>query len=232
MKRSVMVMGLVLFLVVVLTAGVHSAQKPITKGGATARSVKRPDFTIEKIYLTKDCRVAVVFKNLGAGWGGDGKWKYDAAKNLKNPGGTFTYVSNLKVSGAAAITAVIDHEHAVAETNEGNNNRQVRLTCKARSKQSGSTKAIDGHEVIELWHAMIAEMFGFEINIVGDDGGSDGGSGGQDGGSGGQDGGLCCIQRCMLLHNNRPGSMNDCRCNLCVPTGQCEDLPGLCPSHN
>ena len=119
MKRSAIVVGLVIMLTVVLAAGISFAQQPGQRGR------KLPDFSIEKIYLTKDCRVAVVVKNLGAGWGGDAIWKFEAAKKLENPGGTFTYVSNLRVSGAAAIKAVIDHGHAVAETNEGNNSREV-----------------------------------------------------------------------------------------------------------
>src|SRR4030043_579174 len=107
MKRLVGVMGLIVFLTVVLTAGVLFAQQP---------AGKLPDFTIEKIYLTKDCMVAVVVKNLGpgpvpdevwtvhkpksagvylykngTGWGGASIWKFDPTKNLKNPGGTATY---------------------------------------------------------------------------------------------------------------------------------------------
>jgi hypothetical protein len=162
MKRSVMVMGLVLFLAVMLTAGVLSAREPITKGGATAPpgsapQGRLPDFTIDKIYLTKDCRVAVVVKNLGpgvvpdevwtvhtpksagvylyrngTGWGGASIWKFDPAKNLKAPGGTATYTSTLQVTGSAAIKAVVDLWNVVAETNEGNNSLEVKLACEAQ----------------------------------------------------------------------------------------------------
>lgn len=158
MKRLAVVMGLVIFLVVVLTAGVLSAREPMTKGGAAAPTGRLPDFTIEKIYLTKDCRVAVVVKNLGpgpvpdtvwtvhtpksagvylyrngTGWGGGTIWKFDPAKNLKTPGGTATYVSKLQVSGTATIKAVVDLWNVVAEANEGNNSLEVKLTCEAET---------------------------------------------------------------------------------------------------
>jgi len=159
MKRSTRVMGLVLCLVVVLTAGVLSAREPM-KGGAaappgSAPPGRLPDLTITKIYLVKDCRVAVEVKNLGpgivpdevwtvhtpksagvylyrngTGWGGGSIWKFDPAKNLKSPGGTATYVSKLKVSGTAAIKAVVDLWNVVPEANENNNKVEKKLTCK------------------------------------------------------------------------------------------------------
>jgi len=146
MKRSAFVMGLVFCLAVVLAAGSIFAQQ---KAG------RLPDFKIEKIYLTKDCRVAVVVKNLGpgyvpddvwtvhhpksagvylyrngTGWGGGSIWKFDPAKNLQKPGGTATYVSKLKVSGTAAIKAVVDLWDVVTEANENNNKVEKKLTCK------------------------------------------------------------------------------------------------------
>jgi len=158
MKRSAMVMGLVLFLAVVLTAGVLSAREPVTKGGATAPQGRLPDLTIDKIYLTKDCRVAVVVKNLGpgpvpdtvwtvhhpksagvylykngTGWGGASIWKFDPTKSLKAPGGTATYISTLHVPGAAAIKAVVDLWNVVVEANEGNNSLEVKLACEAQT---------------------------------------------------------------------------------------------------
>lgn len=126
-----------------------------------AQTKRLPDLTVEKIYLTTDCNVAVVVKNLGpghvpdevwtvctpqsagvylykngAGWGGAGIWKFDPAKNLQKPGGTATYVSKLKISGTKTITAVVDLWKVVAEANEGNNKHTARLTCEAQSGQS------------------------------------------------------------------------------------------------
>jgi hypothetical protein len=147
MKRLAGVIGLVVVLAIVLVQGALFAQQP---GG------KLPDFTIEKIYLTKDCHVAVVVKNLGpglvpddvwtvhkpksagvylykngTGWGGGPIWKFDSAKNLKSPGGTETYVSTLKVTGTAGIKAVVDLWSVVTEANEGNNSLETKLSCKS-----------------------------------------------------------------------------------------------------
>jgi hypothetical protein len=152
MKRSAMVMGLVMLLAVVLAAGT-----------IFAKTKRLPDLTINKIYLTKDCHVAVVVKNLGpgyvpdevwtvhtpksagvylyrngTGWGGASIWKFDPAKNLQKPGGTATYVSKLQVSGTAAIKGVVDLWNVVTEANEGNNSLEVKLTCKAQSAHAAS----------------------------------------------------------------------------------------------
>jgi hypothetical protein len=149
MKRSVGVIGVVVFLAVVLAAGVIFAQQP---------AAKLPDFTIDKIYLTKDCMVAVVVKNLGpgpvpdavwtvhtpksasvylykngTGWGGATIWLFDPAKNLKAPGGTATYTSTLKVTGAAAIKAVVDLWNVVPEANEGNNSLETKVACEVQT---------------------------------------------------------------------------------------------------
>ena len=80
MKRSALLMGLVVCLVVILAAGTLFAQQPVKQGGAAAPETKKPpkrklpDLTITKIYLVKDCRVAVVVKNLGPGIVPDEVW--------------------------------------------------------------------------------------------------------------------------------------------------------------
>ena len=151
MKKSKRVVNWGIFVMVLLTAVIIVSQQPVQKCMAATRL---PDLTIDKIYLTKDCRVAVVVKNLGpgyvpddvwtvhtpkstgvylyrngTGWGGDPIWKFDPAKNLQKPGGTATYVSKLKVSGTAAIKAVVDLGNVVPEANEGNNRLELKLTC-------------------------------------------------------------------------------------------------------
>jgi hypothetical protein len=163
MKKSVLLIGLFICLVVVLSAGTLFAQQPGKPGkpvGETTSEQKKPpqkrlpDLTIDNIYLTKDCRVAVVVKNLGpgivpdevwtvhtpksagvylyrngTGWGGSSIWKFDPTKNLQRPVGTATYVSKLKVSGTQRIKAVVDHWDMVTEAREGNNSLELRLTC-------------------------------------------------------------------------------------------------------
>src|SRR4030043_1522228 len=121
MRTSAGVTGLVVLLAIVMATGILFAQQP---------EGKLPDLKIEKIYLTKDCKVAVEIKNLGpgpvpdevwtvhtpksagvylykngAGWGGGAIWKFDPAKNLKSPGGIATYISTLKITGTAGIKA-------------------------------------------------------------------------------------------------------------------------------
>ncbi len=156
MKRSAKLMGLVVFLAVVLTGVTLFAQQPGRKGGTTAPAVGRlPDLTVERIYLVKDCRVAVRVKNLGPGivpdevwtvhtpksagvyfyingkgWGGASIWKFDPTKKLQKPGGTATYVSKSKVSGSATIKTVVDLWNVVTEKNENNNSLEKKLICK------------------------------------------------------------------------------------------------------
>ena len=144
MKRSVLFIGLTVFILMMFSFGSVFAQRPATKGEGKAKRLC--DLTIRDIYLTKDCRVAVVVKNLGPGpvpndvwtvhtpksagvylyingkkWGGASIWKFDPAKNLQPPGGTATYVSTLKVAGTASITAKVDLWNVVPEGSETNN---------------------------------------------------------------------------------------------------------------
>jgi hypothetical protein len=123
--------------------------------GVVAQLEKLPDLTVEDITLNKECFVVVTVKNNGPGavpdavwtehtpdsssvylyingkkWGGETIWHFDTAKNLKNPGGTATMTSNLKVTGAATIEADIDLTHKVKETDEKNNAMKKELTCK------------------------------------------------------------------------------------------------------
>lgn len=154
MKKSTRVVNWGSVVMVMLTAVIIVSQQPIQKCVAATRL---PDLTIEKIYLTKDCHVATVVKNLGpgyvpddvwtvhhpksagvylykngTGWGGGSIWKFDPAKNLQKPGGTATYVSKLQVSGTAGIKAVVDLWDVVAEANETNNSLKLKLTCEAQ----------------------------------------------------------------------------------------------------
>lgn len=115
-----------------------------------------PDLIIEDISLDNQCNVLVKVKNNGpgkvpdsvwtehkpdsssvylskdgTGWGGATIWKFDPGKALQAPGGTATYTSTLKISGAAKITATVDHTKQVAETNENNNKKTKTLRCRA-----------------------------------------------------------------------------------------------------
>lgn len=152
MKRSVKFIALTVFILIMFAGGSIFAQQPLTRGPAKAQRLC--DLTIADIYLVKDCRVAVVVKNLGPGpvpndvwtvhtpksagvylyingnkWGGGTIWGFDSAKHLQPPGGKATYVSTLQVTGTASIKAVVDLWNVVTEGSETNNKRTERLTC-------------------------------------------------------------------------------------------------------
>jgi subtilase family serine protease len=122
----------------------------------TGMAVDLPDLTIEDISLDEYCRVVVKAKNNGPGavfdevwtdhkpdstaiklyvdgraWGGETIWLLDPQRNLRNPGGTVVFSSNLKVSGTQEIRATIDATRQVKEKDETNNERKIALTCEA-----------------------------------------------------------------------------------------------------
>ena len=117
---------------------------------------KKPDLVVDNISLNKDCKVVVKVRNVGQGrvpdavwtvhkpkssgiylsingkgWGGSTIWNFDSGKDLKNPGGTAIYTSNLKVTGTAIVKAKIDYTNQINESNETNNARKQRLSCRA-----------------------------------------------------------------------------------------------------
>lgn len=122
----------------------------------TGMAVDLPDLTVADISLDDQCRVVVKAKNNGPGavfdevwtdhkpdstaiklyvdgraWGGETIWLLDPQKNLRNPGGTVVFSSNLKVSGTQEIRATIDGTRQVKEKDESNNELKMALTCKA-----------------------------------------------------------------------------------------------------
>jgi hypothetical protein len=125
------------------------------QGGAEQEG-QLPDLTIVDITLNDQCFVVVTARNDGSGrlpdkvwtdhspdssaiylyvngkkWGGETIWHFDPDKNLQKPGGAATMTSNLKVTGTATITAVIDHTRKVKETDEKNNVMKKEVTCRA-----------------------------------------------------------------------------------------------------
>ncbi|MEA3224200.1 MAG: hypothetical protein U9P49_13695, partial [Thermodesulfobacteriota bacterium] len=51
----------------------------------------------------------------------------DPQRYLQHPGGTATFVSNLKVSGSEKITAVVDYGNRLGEVDKVNNGKSVTL---------------------------------------------------------------------------------------------------------
>ena len=169
MKSSRKLAGWIVLIFFMLAAGSLLAQSPTVKGGGTvpvtppgvaAPPMALPDLTIEKIYVTQDCMVAVVVKNLGpgyvpdavwtvhapksagvylyrngTGWGGESIWKFDPAKALQKPGGTATYISTLKITAGTGIKAVVDLWNTVKEANENNNRLATKLVCEQQAGQ-------------------------------------------------------------------------------------------------
>jgi hypothetical protein len=54
-------------------------------------------------------------------------WAADPDRALKNPGGTITYVSPIKIQEPTAVRVWMDITEQVDEANEGNNIKQVLL---------------------------------------------------------------------------------------------------------
>lgn len=134
------------------------SQKARFKVVCTGMSVSLPDLTIDDVTLDEQCRVVVKARNVGPGpvfedvwtdhkpdspaitlyidgrkWGGEAIWLLDRKMALQNPGGTVVFTSNLKVDGTQTIKVKIDQTRQVKETDEGNNERTVALTCEVPS---------------------------------------------------------------------------------------------------
>lgn len=115
---------------------------------------KKCDLAVTGLSLAGDGRVMVDLKNNGPGkvpnqawtsnksvsvmlfregkrWGGASIKVIDPQRYLQHPGGTATFVSNLKVSGSEKITAVVDYGNRVGETNKVNNGKSVTLGMQA-----------------------------------------------------------------------------------------------------
>ena len=54
-------------------------------------------------------------------------WAADPNRELKNPGGTITYTSPIKIQEPTAVRVWMDITEQVEEANEGNNIKQVLL---------------------------------------------------------------------------------------------------------
>jgi hypothetical protein len=117
---------------------------------------RKPDLTIRKITVDRNCNLAVVVRNNGPGalpnyvytkhhpksagvfvyingksWGGKSIWKFDPARKLQKPGGHATCILNYKVGPPIDVKAVVDLWNDVKEANERNNAQtRKRLVCR------------------------------------------------------------------------------------------------------
>ncbi|MGE5855489.1 MAG: hypothetical protein ACM34C_02905 [Syntrophaceae bacterium] len=115
-------------------------------------TVPKPDLVIDKIYLNNTGNIVVEIRNAGPGPLPDTAyrstesfaacfvimigvqfvdyatlWAADPNRALKNPGGTITYVSPIKIQEPTALRVWVDITEQVEEANEGNNIKQVLL---------------------------------------------------------------------------------------------------------
>ena len=115
-------------------------------------AVPKPDLVVEKITLSPSGNIVVEIRNAGPGPMPDTAWRStesfaacfvimigvqfvdyatlwaaDPNRALKNPGGTITYTSPIKILEPTTVRVWLDITEQVEEANEGNNIKQVLL---------------------------------------------------------------------------------------------------------
>lgn len=124
-----------------------------TAAGASAQgAAPKPDLVVDKIALNPSGNIVVEIRNAGPGplpdkaWVSTESyaacfvimigvqfvdystlWAADPDKALRNPGGTITYTSPIKILEPTAVRVWMDITEQVEEANEGNNIKQVLL---------------------------------------------------------------------------------------------------------
>ena len=76
----------------------------------------------------------------GKCWGGASLKVINPQRRLQRPGGTVIYVSNLRISGEEKISAVVDCEKRIGETNENND---IKLRTLRPQKNQPNQKSTD-----------------------------------------------------------------------------------------
>ncbi len=117
-----------------------------------AAQVPKPDLVVDRMYLNPAGNIAVDIRNAGPGALPDTAyrstesfaacfvimigvqfvdyatlWAADPDKVLRNPGGTITYTSPIRITEPTAVRVWLDITEQVEEANEGNNIKQVLL---------------------------------------------------------------------------------------------------------
>jgi hypothetical protein len=115
-------------------------------------SAPKPDLVVDKIYLNANGNIAVDIRNAGPGpmpetaWRSTESfaacfvimigvqfvdyatlWAADPNRALKNPGGSITYTSPIRIEEPTTVRVWLDITEQVEEANEGNNIKQVLL---------------------------------------------------------------------------------------------------------
>jgi len=117
-----------------------------------AAQVPKPDLVVDRMYLNPAGNIAVDIRNAGPGALPDTAyrstesfaacfvimigvqfvdyatlWAADPDKVLRNPGGTITYTSPIRITEPTAVRVWLDITEQVEEANEANNIKQVLL---------------------------------------------------------------------------------------------------------
>jgi hypothetical protein len=115
-------------------------------------TASKPDLVLDRIYLNPSGNIVVEIRNAGPGPLPDSAWvstesyaacfvimigvqfvdyatlwAADPDRALKNPGGTITYTSPIKIQEPTAVRVWLDITEQIEEANEGNNIKQVLL---------------------------------------------------------------------------------------------------------
>jgi hypothetical protein len=115
-------------------------------------SAPKPDLVVDKIYLNANGNIAVDIRNAGPGpmpetaWRSTESfaacfvimigvqfvdyatlWAADPNRALKNPGGSITYTSPIRIEEPTTVRVWLDITEQIEEANEGNNIKQVLL---------------------------------------------------------------------------------------------------------
>ena len=124
-----------------------------TTAGALAQvAAPKPDLVVDKIALNPSGNIVVVIRNAGPGPLPESAyrstesfaacfvimigvefvdyatlWAADPDRALKNPGGSVTYESTIRITQPTAVRVWMDITEQVEEANEGNNIKQVLL---------------------------------------------------------------------------------------------------------
>lgn len=124
----------------------------LVAAASAAAQVPKPDLVVDRMYLNPAGNIAVDIRNAGPGALPDTAyrstesfaacfvimigvqfvdyatlWAADPDKVLRNPGGTITYTSPIRITEPTAVRVWLDITEQVEEANEGNNIKQVLL---------------------------------------------------------------------------------------------------------
>jgi hypothetical protein len=125
---------------------------PAVPSAAQAAPAEKPDLTVDKIYLNASGNVVVEIRNAGPGplpdkaWAASeayttcfvimigvqfvdyaALWAADPNRALRNPGGSITYTSTIRIQEPTRVRVWLDPTEQVEDANRTNNIKEVLL---------------------------------------------------------------------------------------------------------